>query len=303
MALAIMVHGGAGDIAPSSIEAHQHGVAVAAMQGWRVLKQGGSALDAVQAAILVMEDDPTFDAGVGSYLDQDGAVELDASIMDGDTLNAGAVAAVQRVKNPIGLARHVMNGPHTLLVGIGAERFAQQVGIPLIENVELRTQDQIAIWEECRKNPPSPRLARQIPPYRVHSGDTVGCVAVDENGNTAAGTSTGGTRFKPVGRVGDSPIIGAGVYADNLLGAASATGWGEAIMRLVLSKYAVDCLSLYASPSDAARAAIEYLARRVGGTGGIILADAGGRVGFSYNTPHMPTAWICEGMSEPRSYC
>jgi beta-aspartyl-peptidase (threonine type) len=303
MALALIVHGGAGDIAPEGIEPHRRGVALAASRGWQVLKDGGSALDAVEAAIVTMEDDPAFDAGFGSYLNQDGIVEMDASIMDGRTLDAGAIAGVQHIKNPIRLARRVMASPLTLLIGSGAEAFAQQVGIPTIENADLRTREQIALWEECRKNPPPPKQAQYVPPSPDHLGDTVGCVAVDAHGTIAAGTSTGGTRFKPAGRVGDSPIIGAGVYADNLLGGASATGWGEAITRVVLSKYALDALSICQNPEDAARAAIEYLARRVGGTGGIIIADTSGRVGFSYNTVRMACAYIHEGMQQVVARC
>ncbi len=303
MALALIVHGGAGDIPPKGIEPHRRGVELAADKGWQVLKGGGSALDAVEAAIVAMEDDPAFDAGLGSYLNQAGTVEMDASIMDGRTLDAGAVAGIQHIKNPIRLARHVMTSPLTFLIGSGAEEFALQVGIPLIENADLCTREQIALWEECRKDPPPPKQAQYIPPSPDHFGDTVGCVAVDASGAVAAGTSTGGTRFKPAGRVGDSPIIGAGVYADNLLGGASATGWGEAITRVVLSKYALDELSYCQDPVDAARLAVEYLARRVGGTGGIILADTSGRIGFSYNTQRMACAFMREGMNQLVARC
>ncbi len=303
MALALIVHGGAGDIAPEGIEAHRRGVSIAASKGWEVLQQGGTALDAVETAVTLMEDDPAFDAGIGSYLNREGAVEMDASFMDGRTLDAGAVAGVRRVKNPIRLARQVMASPLTFLIGSGAEEFARQLGMPLIENAALRTQEQIAVWEECRNNPPAPQSARYVAPAVMHYGDTVGCVAVDGDGNIAAGTSTGGMRFKPVGRVGDSPLIGAGVYADNLLGGASATGWGEAITRVVLSKYAIDALSINPDPSAATRAAIEYLARRVGGTGGLILADASGCVGWSYNTPRMAYAYITEGMDHIIASC
>jgi beta-aspartyl-peptidase (threonine type) len=303
MALALIVHGGAGDIPSDGVEPHRRGVALAASRGWQVLKDGGTALDAVEAAIVAMEDDPAFDAGLGSYLNQSGMVEMDASIMDGRTLDAGAVAGVQHVKNPIRLARHVMASPLTLLIGPGAEAFARQVGIPLIDNKDLQTREQVALWEECRKNPPPPKQVQYVPPSLDHFGDTVGCIAVDDHGDISAGTSTGGTRFKPAGRVGDSPIIGAGVYADNFLGGASATGWGEAITRVVLSKYALDALALCQNPDQAARVAIEYLARRVGGTGGIILADTSGRVGFSYNTQRMACAYICQGMDRVVARC
>lgn len=298
MTLALIVHGGSGDIPDADVEPHRRGVAVAAHVGWEVLLKGGSALDAVEAAIVVMEDDPAFDAGTGSVLNRAGEIEMDASIMDGATLDAGAVAGVQRVKNPIRLARRVMESEVTFLIARGAEQFAQQVGIPLSENAALRTPEQIANWQECLANPPAPAQARFVSPQ-----GTVGCVAVDRDGKIAAGTSTGGMTFKRVGRVGDSPLIGAGVYADHLLGGASATGWGEAITRVVLSKVAVDALAGGREPSEAARAAIERLATRVGGTGGVILADTAGRVGHWYNTSRMARAYIAEGMETVIASC
>lgn len=298
MALALIVHGGSGDIPDDEVEPHRRGAEQAARAGWQVLLQGGTALDAVEAAIVVMEDDPAFDAGTGSVLNRDGEVEMDASFMDGRTLDAGAVAGVMRVKNPIRLARRVMESEVTFLIARGAERFAQEVGIPLIANEELRTPAGIAEWKANLAHPPAPKQGQYVSPQ-----GTVGCVAVDRNGNVAAGTSTGGMDFKRVGRVGDSPLIGAGVYADNVLGGASATGWGEAITRVVLSKYAVDRLEGGRHPNEAARSAIEYLARRVGGTGGIILADAAGRVGFSYNGARMARAYMVEGMREMTSDC
>jgi beta-aspartyl-peptidase (threonine type) len=300
MGIALIVHGGAGEIEEPHVVPHRDGARRAGQIGWQVLLNGGSALDAVEAAVIVMEDDPAFDAGVGSYLNRDGAVELDASFMDGRTLNAGAVAGVQRVKNPIVLARRVLESEHTFLIARGAEQFAQEKGIALIENTELRTPEQIEIWKQCLANPPAPKDARYVPLQRY---GTVGCVAVDRNGNVAAGTSTGGMKFKHVGRVGDSPLIGAGVYADNWLGGASSTGWGEAITRVVLAKYAVDTLANKRDPREVARDAIEHLARRVGGTGGIILADRTGRVGFAFNTPRMARAFIVEGMAEIVADC
>ena len=298
MTLALIVHGGAGDIADPDVEPHRHGVEIAARVGWEILLKGGSALDAVEAAIVVMEDDPAFDAGTGSVFNREGIVEMDASFMAGEMLEAGAVAGVQRVKNPIRLARRVMESQVTFLIAGGAEKFAQEVGIPLIENAELHTPTQIAKWQECLANPPAPAQARYVSPQ-----GTVGCVAVDRDGKIAAGTSTGGMRFKRVGRVGDSPLIGAGVYADNLLGGASATGWGEAITRVVLSKVAVDALVGGREPQQAARVAIEHLAKRVGGTGGIILADMAGRVGFFFNTARMARAYMTEDMPDIVAAC
>ncbi len=300
MGMALIVHGGAGKMADDEAEGHRHGVESAARAGWQVLSRGGAALDALEAAIVLMEDDPAFDAGYGSYLNRDGIVQMDASCMDGRTLDAGAVAGVERVKNPIRLARRVMESEVTFLIASGAEKFAEEVGIPLVDNATQRAPAQIAKWDECLKNPPEPVQAKYVPPTY---GGTVGCVAVDRDGNVAAGTSTGGMRFKRVGRVGDSPLIGAGVYADNLLGGASATGWGEAITRVVLSKFAVDSLAFNQDPRQAAAAAIEYMARRVGGTGGIILLNREGKMGWAYNTPRMARAFILEGMSRVIAEC
>lgn len=295
MGLALIVHGGAGDISAREATPHRAGAIRAAQIGWEILAHGGAARDAVEAAVRVMEDDPTFDAGIGSYLDRDGNVTLDASFMDGATLNAGAVAGVKRVQNVITLARRVMESEHTFLIAEGAEQFAQEHGIALIDNRELCTPEQIAIWQECLQSPPVRETAKYVPPQ---AGGTVGCVAVDRVGDIAAGTSTGGMKFKRPGRVGDSPLIGAGVYADNTLGGASSTGWGEAITRVVMAKFAVDALASDRDPREAAHATIEYLAKRVHGTGGIILADRTGRIGFCFNTPRMAWAHITEQTGE-----
>ena len=292
MGIALIVHGGAGAIADNDVAPHREGARTAANIGWVILANGGNALDAVQAAIVSMEDDPAFDAGYGSYLNRDGQVEMDASFMDGRTLDAGSIAGVQHIKNPILVARRVMESEHTFLIAHGAERFATEQGIALIDEKEMRAPNAIAKWQECVNNPPPAPLAQYVP---VHG--TVGCVAIDQNGNIAAGTSTGGMSFKRVGRVGDSPIIGAGTYADNLLGGASATGWGEAITRVVLSKFAVDALANNRHPNEAARAAIEMLASRVGGTGGVIMVDRFGRIGFAFNTPRMAYAYLTPNQS------
>ncbi len=296
MGIAFIVHGGAGDI--QTIEAHRQGVQVAARIGWQILRAGGTAHDAVQAAVISMEDDPAFDAGYGSVLNREGVVEMDASMMDGRTLDAGSVAGVQRVKNAIVLARRVMESEHTFLIARGAEEFAQAHGIALVANETLCAPNAIEEWKKFRTNPPAPHLAQFIEPK-----GTVGCVAVDRTGNIVAGTSTGGMAYKPAGRVGDSPIIGAGTYADNLLGGASSTGWGEAIMRVVLAKSAIDQLTDKREPQSVAREAIEMLARRVGGTGGIIIADRMGRIGFSFNTPRMARAYMIEGMNDIVAEC
>lgn len=299
MSMALIVHGGASDIPDCEVGPRRHGVESAAQVGWAILLDAGSALDAVEAAIVVMEDNPVFNAGKGSHLNRDGEVEMDASIMNGRTLDAGAVAGVRHVKNPIRLARCVLESEYTLLIAQGAERFGLEVGIPFIDNDQLRTPAQIAKWKKYLACPPALPLAKYVAPH----GDTVGCVAVDRDGNIAAGTSTGGMKFKRAGRVGDSPLIGCGVYVDNSLGGASATGWGETITRVVLSKYAVDALANACGPHEAARLAIEYLALRVGGTGGIIIADREGRIGFAYNTPRMARAYITEPMHNVVAIC
>ncbi len=292
MGIALIVHGGAGDVPAEQLESRRRGVEAAARAGWEVLRKGGSALDAVEAAVVLMEDNPVFDAGVGSVLNRDGQVEMDAGIMNGRTLDVGSVAGVGRVRYPIRLARRVMESEWTFLIGPGAERFGQESGMPLVDNAELRTPEQIERWKGYLANPPKRDESKYLSPK-----GTVGCVALDGNGDVAAGTSTGGTSFKPVGRVGDSPLIGCGLYADSLLGGASATGWGESITRVLLSKYAVDLLAVM-DPQDAARKAVEHLARRVGGNGGIILADGTGRIGFAHNTRHMARAYAREGMED-----
>jgi beta-aspartyl-peptidase (threonine type) len=286
MSMAIIVHGGAGAIPGDQALAHQRGCEYAAQLGWEVLTRGGRALDAVQAAIVSMEDDSVFDAGRGSVLNRDGEVEMDAALMDGRDLNAGAVAGVQRVKNPIVLARAVLNSEHVFIIGAGAEQFAASRGLPLVDPRELITKEQMERWRAFQKNPP--------PSPKAEFG-TVGCVAVDQRGDVAAGTSTGGMDYKIPGRVGDSPIIGAGVYADNLLGGASTTGWGEAMIRVVLAKTGVDFLADDRDVTDAARAAIDLAYRRVGGFGGIVLANRRGRVGFAFNTPRMAVAYVEAG--------
>ncbi len=248
-----------------------------------MLARGGSALDAVETAIRILEDAPTFDAGVGSVLNTDGLVELDAGIMDGRTLNLGAVAAVKTIRNPVTLARRVLESPYTLLVCDGALRFAREVGFAECEPEELIVErERLALQRH---------LADQAAAAATHDvrGDTVGAVALDQAGNLAAGTSTGGRRFKRPGRVGDVPLPGCGFYADNLLGAASSTGEGEAIARIVMAKRAVDALADGCHPQAAAEEAISYLATWVNGRAGLILLDRFGRVGVAFNAARM--AW------------
>ncbi len=283
----LIVHGGAWDIPDSAIEDCKAGCRRALEAGWQILSRGGRALDAVEAAIVALEDDPTFDAGIGSHLNRDGRVQLDAIVMDGATLKAGAVAAVERIRNPIRLARRVMEASgHMMLVGSGAEQFAAEQSLPLCSPEELILDRERVAWGRCREDS---HLAEF---HFGHRHGTVGAVACDSQGNIVAGTSTGGTCCKLPGRVGDSPLIGCGCYADIAAGAASSTGWGEAIMKIVMAKAAVDLLRAGHPPRAAAEACVRLLAERVKGAGGIILLGRDGQPGFAFNTPHMACAYV-----------
>ena len=320
----LLIHGGAWAMPDAAVAAHKRGIADALAAGWSHFDRGGSALDAVQAAVASMEDDETFDAGRGSFLTRDGRVQLDALLMNGANLRTGGVACVERLRNPIHAARLVLDhSPHVYFVGTGAERFARQHGMSLIENTELiipRERDRLIRFQQAElagapdttfsgdslqpARPVDPTLGnadlaaeveRTLPePFQINdptlnSHDTVGAVAIDADGNLAAATSTGGTLSKAPGRVGDSSLIGCGCYADNLSAAVSLTGWGEPIMKLVLGKWAVDRVAAGLSPQQAATAAIDYLYARLGGHGGIILIGPDGRIGLAHNTPRM--AW------------
>ena len=287
----LLVHGGAWAIPDDAVEAHQRGVRNAVEIGWRVLERGGAAMDAVEEAIVAMEDDDTFDAGRGSFLNEDGRVQLDALMMDGATLQAGGVGCVERLMNPIRAARKVLSdSPHIYFVGEGAERFAEEHGIALCANEDLVLPRELARWKDAKK-----QQFLKVPPEfsggSVDSHDTVGAVALDASGNIAAGTSTGGTLNKAAGRVGDSSLIGCGCYADNQSAAVSTTGWGEPMMKLVLSKWAADRVEMGEAPQDVAEEAIRRLYTRLKGHGGIILLDAQGRIGLAHNTPRMAWAW------------
>jgi beta-aspartyl-peptidase (threonine type) len=287
----LLIHGGAGSIPDDGVERYSAGIRDALDAGWSILERGGTALDAVEAAIVSMEDSGAFDAGRGSVLNQDGRVQLDAMIMDGATLAAGAVGAVETVRNPIRVARAVMErSPQVYFVGLGAERFALEHGFEAIDNTELISSRERKRFEEARANALAGDDAHVGSAADGSRGqDTVGAVALDDAGNLAAGTSTGGIRYKPVGRVGDSSVVGSGGYADNETAAVSCTGEGEAIMRLVLGKWAVDRVAAGTAPQAAAEAAIDRLGRRLGAQGGLILLDRLGRVGIAFNAPRM--AW------------
>jgi beta-aspartyl-peptidase (threonine type) len=285
----LLIHGGAWAMPDDAVAAHEDGIATALAAGYALLEQGASAVDAVEAAVAVMEDDETFDAGRGSFLTQDGRVQMDALLMNGENLRTGGVACVERLRNPIHAARLVLDkSPHVYFVGTGAERFARQHGMPLCDNMELvipREQERLYKAQADERA----GLRDETFSGSLDSHDTVGAVALDRYGNIAAGTSTGGTLNKAPGRVGDSSLIGCGCYADNHAAAVSLTGWGEPIMKLVLGKWAVDRVAAGASPDEAAHAAIDYLFNRLGGHGGIILLGPDGRVGLAHNTPRM--AW------------
>jgi beta-aspartyl-peptidase (threonine type) len=287
----LLIHGGAWAMPDEAVAAHERGIAAALAAGWSALSRGGTATDAVEAAITVMEDDDTFDAARGSFLTRDGRVQCDALLMSGSDLRAGGVASVERIRNPIQAARLVMDqSPHIYFTATGAERFARQHGMTLIDNTELivpRERDRLIAFQRAEALGEPDTTFSGNP--TAHSHDTVGALALDQYGNLAAGTSTGGTLSKAPGRVGDSSLIGCGCYADNLSAATSLTGHGEPIMKLVLGKWACDRVQSGASPQQAASDSIDYLFQRLGGHGGIILLGPDGHIGIAHNTPRM--AW------------
>ena len=293
----LLVHGGAWAIPDDMVDAHLNGVRNAMAAGWKVLSHGGTALDAVEEAVVAMEDDETFDAGRGSFLNRDGKVQLDALIMDGGSLRAGGVGCVEHLRNPIRAARKILSeSPHVYFVAEGAERFAAEHGIPLCKNEDLIIPREVERLREFQAH-----LSEEKPDLFAPaiSHDTVGAVALDRHGNIAAATSTGGTLNKAPGRLGDSSLIGCGCFADNKTAAASTTGWGEPIMKLVLAKWAADRVAAGNLPEWVAAEAINYLQSRVNGHGGMILLDAKGRFGIAHNTPRM--AWAIKSSREDSS--
>lgn len=269
---AIIVHGGCGDVEQSSIPERLQAVKEAAQAGWKLLLQGASAIDAVEAAVLVLEDNPLFNAGIGSALNSEGRVEVDAAIMDGATLNTGAVAAVTGVANPIHLARLVMEvGPHVLLVGRGAEQFARSRGIPECDLEHMVTVPRRQQWEDAH--------------------GTVGACACDGLGRLAAATSTGGSFNKMPGRVGDSPIIGCGTYADGRVG-ISCTGNGEQIIRMTLARLGAYLYEELGNAQETCNRALERFDATLEGEVGIILVDRLGQAARAKNSRDMPTCAI-----------
>ena len=297
----LIVHGGAWDIPDEAVDACKSGCQRALAAGWSILSKGGYALDAIEAAVMVLEDDPVFDAGFGSHLNLDGRVECDAIVMDGATLRAGAASTLQRVKNPIRLARKILEKcPHMMLVAEGAERFAREQGMALCDPEEMISEAERDAWWKCKED------THAAEHHRGHEAGTVGAVAIDRNGNLFAATSTGGTCCKLPGRVGDSPLIGCGCYADSDSGGVSCTGYGEAIMKIVMAKSAVDflrrpeiCINVpggqeckNSSAELAACEAIHLLGKRTRGTGGLILLDRDGNPAFAFNTPRMAYGYV-----------
>lgn len=293
--VAIVIHGGAGTIMPENMTdslqiVYETKLKEAITAGHEILKKGGSAMEAVQKSINIMENSPLFNAGKGAVFTHDEKNSLDASIMDGKTLNAGAIAGVTNVKNPINLAYEVMkNSPHVLLSGEGAEIFAKKQRLEIVNPQYFFTQNRYDALKRVKANDKS---SFYDPNIKDSKYGTVGCVALDKNGNLAAGTSTGGMTNKKWGRIGDSPIIGAGTYANNKTCAVSSTGWGEYFIRGVVA-YDISAQMEYTgkSLSEASKGVIEKL-EDLGGNGGVIALDGEGNISMEFNTAGMYRASI-----------
>lgn len=290
---ALIVHAGAWNIPLDERPAHRRGVEAALAAGWAVLQENGGAVRAVSAAVGVMEADPALNAGVGSSLSRTGHVEMDAGLMDGLSLNVGAVAGLRTIKHPIRAAEALLPERHVFLSGEGAEQWLARFGLdtaPAESFVTEHERERLAAW--LSRDPDDADATFQPGP-----GDTVGAVAVDFAGNLAAGTSTGGTCGKPSGRIGDSPIPGAGFYADNLSGAAACTGWGEPLLRHGTALRAVQHARDH-NAVDACWLAIRELEERFGGHGGIILLGRDSTIGWAFNTPAMAFAYRDDEMEQ-----
>jgi beta-aspartyl-peptidase (threonine type) len=297
--LSLVVHGGAWNIPDELIQEHHNGVQKALKAGWNVLHGKRSAVDAVEAVLRCLEDDGTFDAGKGSHLNASGQIELDASIMDGKTMRCGAVACLHHIKNPITLARKIMDdSEHILLVGEGAERFAIEHGVQLSAAEELISSRELERWKAVQGQ--EEFSTKDAFRSMDKASDTVGAVAMDSEGHICAGTSTGGTFNKHPGRVGDSPLIGCGTYADNAIGGVSTTGWGEAMIKVVMAKTVIDFTEQYGGDVKlASQKGIELLKSKVDGYGGVIAMNSVGSIGIAFNTPRMARAFVSEEMREP----
>ncbi len=305
--LAFVIHGGAGVITrgsmtPEKEKEYKAKLEEALLAGYKALQSGKTSLDAVEIAIRMLEDSPLFNAGKGAVFTAEGKNELDASIMDGKTLAAGAVAGLHHVKNPITLARAVMEkSPHVMMVGDGAEKFAKEQNIELVDEKYFWTQPrwdalQKILQEEKDKRAATPKpkgMSENFGELPYNKFGTVGAVALDKDGNLAAGTSTGGMTNKKYGRVGDAPIIGAGTYANNESCAISATGWGEFFIRLGVARDICSLMEYRAMPiQGAADLVIKQKLQKLGGDGGIIGLDKFGNIAISFNSEGMYRAYI-----------
>jgi len=323
--LGFVIHGGAGviikgSLTPEKEKAYRTALEEAVLAGYKALQNGQSSMDAVVMAIKLLEDDALFNAGKGAVFTNEGKNELDASIMDGKTLMAGAVAGLRHVKNPITLARAVMEkSPHVMMVGDGAEKFAKEQNIELVPEKYFFTQERWdslqRILKEEKSKEASPKAKVQNQKFKVQSSNfenqssgalaltpharlpinkfgTVGAVALDKNGNLAAGTSTGGMTNKRFGRVGDAPIIGAGTFANNETCAVSATGWGEYFIRLGVARDISALMEYRALPVQQAADLVMNKVKTLGGDGGVIAIDKFGNIGVSFNSEGMYRAYI-----------
>ena len=290
---AVIVHGGAGiyGIPDSHVSMYTEGCEAAARKAKEVLDNDGSALDAVEAAVRVLEDNPAFNSGHGSVLNIAGEVEMDAMIMDGRDLSMGSVAAVKGIANPVSLARKVKEETnHVMLVGEGANIFADEMGFPKVTIEELTSKFSKDKWGKYNKY--GEVVVGEFNKPTTHCSDTVGAVVRDLSGNIAAATSTGGITHKRVGRVGDSPLVGSGAYADNSLGGVSCTGHGESIARVNLAFRVLNLLSSSSSAQAAADQSLEYMRKKVYGKGGLIMITNKGEIVQSFTTPRMAWASI-----------
>lgn len=293
----IVIHGGAGTILKENMSdsleaAYKKKLREAISIGHEILKNGGTSLEAVTKTINVLEDSPLFNAGKGSVFTHDATNELDASIMDGATLNAGAVAGVKHIKNPIDLAKDVMQkSEHVMLYGAGAEEFAQSLGYKMMDTTYFYTKSRYESLQrilEKEKTINTEKISFEDPYIKNSKFGTVGCAALDKHGNLASGTSTGGMTNKRWNRIGDAPIIGAGTYANNATCAVSSTGWGEFFIRSVVA-YDISALMEYKGMSlqDAAKEVIHKKVPALGGDGGIVAIDKDGNVAMEFNTAGM----------------
>ena len=299
--IGFVIHGGAGfirkgSLSPKAEKEYRAKLKEAVLAGYNTLKAGKSSLDAIETAIIIMEDSPLFNAGKGSVFTADGKNELDASVMDGKTQNAGAVAGLRKVKNPILLARAVMeNSRHVMMISNGAEKFAKEQNIKLVPEKYFWTQKRWDSLQRVIKSEAEKAKGKGVS-FLANPDNkfgTVGAVALDKNGNLAAGTSTGGMTYKKYGRVGDVPVIGAGTYANNATCAVSATGWGEYFIRLSVAKD-ISSMMEYKNLTvqEAADEVIQKKLPNLGGNGGVIAIDQKGNIGISFNTSGMYRAYI-----------